>query len=356
MKKDYYEILGVDKKATKDELKKAYRKLSLQYHPDRNPNNKEAEEKFKEISEAYNVLSNDDLRNRYDTFGTVDANAASFDADALFRDFFKNSGFSSMFNDSFGTKQNIVYVGSHKNLVVNVTMEEIYKNATKTITYKVDRPCETCNGTGSLNGKTITCPHCNGTGQIRHIESHGFVHMQNITTCPYCNGDGTIVSNPCKECGGNGVKQKEETLTIKVPYIDKVLQQKYRKQGAGNSCPRKMGENGDLYWTYKLVENDNFKIDQTNPLNIITTVDVGVVDCILGTDIKIKHLDGKEYRVNIKPCTQQGATHTIYGKGFTTSTGFRGDLIVKLNIVMPKNISKEDKKLLEKLKKSSNFN
>lgn len=355
MSKDYYKILGVDKSATKDELKKAYRKLSLQYHPDRNPNNKEAEEKFKEISEAYNILSNDELRNRYDTYGTVDVNSSSFDADAIFREFFKNSGFGSMFDEEFGSSDNVVYVGTNKNLSINVTMEDVYNNVEKTITYKVERPCEKCNGSGSLNGKTMVCPHCNGTGQIRHVETHGFIHMQNITTCPYCNGSGNIITNPCKECGGTGLKIKDEKLTIQVPYIDKVLQQRYRKQGGGNSCPRNNGRNGDLFWTYKLTENEKFKLDKANPLNIITEIDVNVVDCILGTEVTIKHLDNKEYKINVKPCSKQGETYILYGKGFVTSIGNRGNLIVKLNIKMPEKINKEEKKLLERLKNSSNF-
>lgn len=367
-KKDYYQILGVEKNATPEEIKKKYRKLAIKYHPDRNPGNKDAEEKFKEVSEAYHVLSDKDLRQRYDTFGTVDdsfGNAGGFNAEDIFRDFFKDSGFGfNPFGDDgfnpfgFGGRKNTEREirGSDKVLYVNVSLSEIYNGVNKTIKYMVNRPCPKCNGSGSKSGASGICNHCNGTGQIHIRKTQRFGYMEQIVTCPHCNGTGVAVEDSCNACNGSGLQQVEETLTVNVPTIDKVLTKTYNKTGGGNSAPNNLGGNGNLRFTYKIKENDDFKIDQNNPLNIINKVDVPIIDCLIGKSIKVKHLDGKEYSVTIPPCTKDNAVLKIKGKGFKHSNGFRGDLLISVNMLMPKKLTDEDKKVLNKLKKSKTFN
>ena len=229
--KDYYKILGVDKNADEKQIKSAYRKLALHFHPDKNPGNKEAEEKFKDISEAYRILSDKDLRQRYDMFGTVDDNFSgnNMDAEDIFKEFFRHSGFNP-FSHGFDfdeQSQQKVVSGTDKVLHINVTLSEIYNNVEKNIKYTVNRPCKKCGGSGSKSGGTATCQHCHGTGQMHIRQTHQFGYMEQIVTCPHCNGTGISVQNPCANCKGTGLHFEEETLTVKVPTIDKVLQQVY---------------------------------------------------------------------------------------------------------------------------------
>ena len=353
MKRDYYKILGVDKNASNDEIKRAYRKLSLKYHPDRNPNNKEAEEKFKEVSEAYSVLSDASKRQQYDTFGTVDSdfNSMNMNAEDIFKNFFGHHGFGFGFDDE---PQERIVKGSDKVLKVNVTFEEIYNNVTKDIAYTVYRKCKDCGGSGSKDGKVLDCPHCHGTGQIRERKQFGMVITENITTCPYCGGVGKVVSNPCSKCGGSGLVETKENLRITVPTIDKVLGQTYVHREGGNSCRNGIGINGDLRFTFNLLNNGEYEIDTNNILNIVKTVNVSVIDCLLGTTIKVKHLDGKYYNMNISECTNDGHLYKLQGKGFKVGM-MSGDLYIKIKQKMPVVLTDDDRKLLTKLKKSKTF-
>ena len=222
-KKDYYEILGVDKNVSDEDLKRSYKKLALKYHPDRNPNNKEAEAKFKEINEAYSVLSDSQKRHQYDTFGTVD-NMGDMDMnpDDIFAKFMKmHHGFGFGFDDE---PQERIFKGRDKILKINVTLKEVYNNVTKDITYTVNRKCPKCNGSGSKTGKVEECPHCHGTGQIHNRQQFGNFMTDNITSCPYCGGVGKVVKDKCSHCDGTGVIETKETLTVKVPSIYEVLQ------------------------------------------------------------------------------------------------------------------------------------
>ena len=357
--KDYYKILGVDKNADEKQIKSAYRKLALRFHPDKNPGNKEAEEKFKDISEAYRILSDKDLRQRYDMFGTVDENFSGngMNAEDIFKEFFRHSGFNP-FGGSFDfdeQPQQKVVSGSDKILHINVTLSEIYNNVEKNVKYTVNRPCKKCGGSGSKNGATATCPHCHGTGQMHIRQNHQFGFMEQIVTCPHCHGTGVSVQNPCTDCKGTGLHLEEETLSIKVPTIDKVLQQVYNKSGCGNSAPNNLGINGNLRFTYKVKEEDNFQIDKENGLNIITSVNVSIINCLLGCETKVKHLDGKEYVLNIPQCTKDGKIFRIKNKGFRHSNGYVGDLLIKVNMIMPKALTEDDKKILKKLQKSKSF-
>ena len=363
--KSYYDILGLTDDERKLQgkdfekaLKKKYRICAIKYHPDKNPDNKEAEEKFKEAAEAYRILSNKEKRQQYDMFGSVDDNfgGGTMNADDIFEEFFKHSGFNPFegfgFDESPQQKQ---MCGNDKILHVNITLSDIYNNVEKNIKYTVNRPCKKCGGSGSKNGTTETCQHCHGTGQMRIRQTHQYGFMEQIVMCQHCHGTGISPQNPCMDCGGTGLHLEEETLKVKVPTIDKVLQQTFSKTGGGHSAPNNLGINGDLRFTYKVNEGDNFRIDKENALNIITSVNVNVVDCLLGCQAKIKHLDGKEYSLSIPQCTFGGKIFRIKNKGFRHSNGYVGDLLVRVNMIMPNTLTDEDKKLLNKLQKSKTF-
>lgn len=349
--KDYYSILGVSKDATDAEIKKAYRKLSLQYHPDRNPGNKEAEEKFKEVAEAYSVLSDGQKRQQYDTFGSVDDNGfnMNMNPDDIFAQFMKmHHDFGFGFTDE---PQERVYRGNDKILKVNVTFSEIYNNISKNITYTVQRPCSECGGTGSKDGKVEDCPHCHGTGQIRQRQQFGIgIISESITTCPYCGGTGKTIKNPCKKCNGSGLVETKESLTISVPTIDKIFNQSFIHKGGGHSCANGMGANGDLRFTFNVVSDGEYDIDKGNILNIIKNVNVSVIDCLLGSNIKVTLLDNKTYNITLSECTPNGKLYKINGKGFKVGM-HKGDLYVRINQVMPSKLTNEQRKILNKLKK-----
>lgn len=351
--KDYYKILGVDKNATDEQIKKSYRKLSLKYHPDKNPGNKEAEEKFKEISEAYSILSDPQKRQQYDTYGTVDPNGFShmdMNAEDIFDTFMKmHRGFGFGFDDDMSERS---YKGQDKVLRINVTLEEVYRNVTKDVVYTVNRPCEKCGGSGSKSGKIEECPHCHGTGQIHNRQSFGNVFTDNVTTCPYCGGVGKFVKDKCPHCNGSGLVETKETLSVNVPTIDKVLHQTYIHKGSGHSCGNNLGVNGDLRFMFNLAKDKDFEIDENHILDIIKNVDVSVIDCLLGTSLEVKHLDGKVYNVNIAECTPDGKLYRIQGKGFKVGM-YVGDLYIKVRQVMPTKLTNEERNILNKLKKKS---
>jgi molecular chaperone DnaJ len=351
--KDYYKILGVNKNVSDEDLKRSYKKLALKYHPDRNPNNKEAETKFKEINEAYSVLSDKEKRQRYDTYGTVDdIGGMDMNADDIFAQFMKmHRGFGFGFDDE---PQERVFKGRDKILKVNVTLKEVYNNATKDITYSVNRKCNFCNGSGSKTGKIEDCPHCNGTGQIHDRQQFGHMITDNITTCPYCNGIGKVVKDKCPHCNGTGVVETKDTLKINVPNIYEVIQQSYVHKGGGHACENGLGVNGDLRFTFNLVNDEEYEIDTNNVLNIVKKVKVPLIDCLLGCSLSVSHLDGKTYNITISECTPNGKTYRLQGKGFKVGR-YAGDLYIRIQQIMPQKLSLEDKKVLNKLKKSKTF-
>lgn len=353
MSKDYYNILGINKDATDREIKKAYRQKSLQYHPDKNPGNKEAEEKFKEVAEAYRVLSDKDLRQRYDTYGTIDdVEGVNMNPDDIFAKFMKmHRGFGFGFDDE---PQERVFKGRDKVLKVNVTLKEVYNNATKDITYTVNRKCTKCNGSGSKSGKVEDCPHCNGTGQIHNRQQFGHMITDNITSCPYCNGLGKVVKDKCPHCNGSGVVESKDTLKINVPNIYDVIQQSFIHKGGGHACENGLGINGDLRFTFNLINDNEYEIDTNNVLNIVKKVKVPLIDCLLGTSLSVSHLDGKTYNITLSECTPNGKTYRLQGKGFKVGR-YVGDLYIKIEQIMPNTLSEEDKKILNKLKKSKTF-
>lgn len=348
-KKDYYAILGVKKNATDTEIKKKYRQLALKYHPDKNPNNKEAEEKFKEINEAYKVLSDNELRNRYDTYGTIDDSFTSgFNAADIFREFFR-SGFTP-FGDDFGFAGQSVARGADKRLIINISLLELYTKKPKTIQYSINKICSHCKGTGDENGESITCPKCGGSGVVRNRRTSGFGYVEQITTCPNCLGRGKVVKNHCKQCGGSGFKDVVQKQQIQIPPIDYILHNTFCTKGAGNEA-KDGGVNGDLIYEFKLNQSDGFEIDSNNYLNIITNVEVNVYDCILGCNKTIYHIDDTKLNVKIPERCSDNALISIKGKGLTDSRGNVGSLLVRVKMVMPKRLGTDDKELLTKLSK-----
>ena len=358
--KDYYDILGLTDNERKLQgkdfdkvLKKRYRICAIENHPDKNPGNKEAEAKFKEVAEAYRVLSAKNLRERYDTYGTIDPgmNGMGMNPNDIFANFLKmHHGFGFGFDEE---PQERVFKGRDKS--INVTFKEVYNNATKDVTYTVNRKCAKCNGSGSKNGRIENCSHCNGTGQIHNRRQYGNIISEDVTTCPYCGGLGKVVRDKCTECGGTGLVETKETLTIEVPTIYDVIHQSYTNEGKGHTCANGLGINGDLRITFNLVNDEDYELDQNNILNIIKTVKVPIIDCLLGTSLSVKHLDDKKYTITINECTPNGKMYKMQGKGFKVGH-YVGDLFIKIEYIMPKALTQDDRKKLKKLKESKTFN
>ena len=360
--KDYYEILGVDRNASQDEIKKAYKKICLQNHPDRNPGNKEAEDKFKAAVEAYDVLSDPQKKQQYDTFGTVDGQfgmgGADSTMDEILRRFMKHGGFNIFGDDDEfmgGFRQQTVMRGTDAKVRVTLTLEEAYKRGSKTIKYNRLKPCKSCNGKGSKDGSTIgMCPHCHGTGYITQVQQFTFGFSRQTVQCPYCNGSGKKITNPCPKCNGSGLEMMEESLTFDIPagITDNVTMRIPRK---GNYCERMEGQEGDLVIYFRIAENDRFKIIPKSPYDLVYIDETPVLDCITGCEKTIKHIDGKTYKYTFRQGIEDGSIINLTGKGLAKSNGLYGDLKIVVKYRMPKAITSEERKLIEKLRKTNNF-
>ncbi|GHV36315.1 chaperone protein DnaJ [Bacteroidia bacterium] len=369
-KRDYYEILGVSKDATPEEMKKAYRKLALQYHPDRNPGDKAAEEKFKEAAEAYDVLSNPDKKARYDQFGHSGMSgaggygAAGMDMNDIFSHFgsiFEDLGFGSGFSGRFSgfsggfgnrsQRQKPVNRGGDLRVRVKLTFEDIYNGVEKKIKVAKKVACDACRGTGEENGNSHkTCDTCKGSGHITRVLNTMLGQMQQTTVCHTCGGEGTVIVHKCKKCGGMGVVNGEEVITVKIPKgIENGVQLSMR--GKGNA-PVHGGMNGDLLILVEEIENQNFDRDHEN---LTYNLFISVPDAINGAKIEVPTADGK-VMLKIDAGTQSGKLLRLRGKGLPVFNAYGyGDLIVCVNIFIPKNINKEEKEIVEKLSKSENF-
>ncbi|TCD48645.1 molecular chaperone DnaJ [Chlorobium sp. N1] len=377
MKKDYYEVLGVSRTADKDAIKKAYRKLALKYHPDKNPDNKDAEEHFKEVNEAYEVLSNDDKRRRYDQFGHagVGSSAASggggqYGGGADFNDIF--SAFNDMFGgggggrrggspfggfeEAFGgggsqrRRASVGIQGTDLKIRLKLTLEEIAKGVEKTIKIKKQVPCKECNGTGSKTGATETCPTCHGAGEVRQASKTMFGQFVNIAACPTCGGEGRIVKDRCPSCYGEGIKQGEVTVKVNVPAG--VQDGNYLTlRGQGNSGPRG-GAAGDLI---VMIEEKPHDLFQRNGDDVIYSLAVSFPDLVLGTKVEVPTLEGA-VKLSIPAGTQPETMLRIPGHGIGHLRGSgRGDQYVRVNVYVPKDLSQQDKDLLRDLRKSSSI-
>lgn len=362
-KRDYYEVLGVDKNATPDELKKAYRKLALKYHPDRNPGDKEAEEKFKEAAEAYDVLSNPDKKTRYDQFGMagmdggyaqggMDMNDIFSQFGSIFGDFFGGGGFRTGFTGFGGgngaTRR--VLRGTNLRIKVKLTLEEIDRGCEKKIKVSKYVPCKTCGGSGARDGKTETCPQCHGTGVVTETKRTMLGMMQTQSACPQCGGEGRIVKDKCHECHGDGIVKSDEIITINIPAgVQDGMQ--LAIQGQGNAAPRG-GIAGDLIVLVEELEHDTF---ERQDANLYYNAFITYSDAAMGASVEIPTLNGK-VKIKVEPGTPSGRVVRLRGKGLPVMNGYgRGDLLVSLNVWVPKDLTKDEKEVLEKLKTHPNF-
>ena len=361
-KRDYYEGLGVSKNATPEELKKAYRKLALQYHPDRNPGNKEAEEKFKEAAEAYEVLSNPEKRQRYDQFGFAGmSGSGGFSGQGMsmddifsqFGDLFADFGLGSFFSGGFGGGRSggsVRQRGSNIRVKVKLNLQEIEKGVKKKIKVNKYVACDHCHGSGSENGQTDTCPTCKGRGQVMQRVNSIFGQMQTATTCPNCGGTGTVIKNKCTHCNGEGIVKGEEIIEIDIPAgVGEGMQLTLR--GKGGAGPHN-GINGDLLVLIEEEPHPDFERDGSN---LIYNLFISITDAILGTEAEVPTVSGK-VRVKIAPGTQSGKVLRLRGKGLPNVNSYgTGDLFVNVNVWIPKKVSKEEEKIMQNLKNSENF-
>ena len=362
-------MLGVEKNASADEIKKAYRKKAIQYHPDRNPGDKEAEEKFKEAAEAYDVLSNPEKRARYDQFGHAGMSGAAGnggpfggfgggmsmdDIFSMFGDIFGGhggfGGFSG-FGGGGGNTQQRYHRGADLRVKVKLTLKEISTGVEKKFKLKKYVPCPHCHGSGAEGNSGVeTCPTCKGTGSVIRNQQTILGTMQTRTTCPTCGGEGHIIKNKCKECGGEGIVYGEEIVTVKIPKgVAEGMQ--LSMSGKGNAGKHN-GVPGDLLI---LVEEEPDKELIRDENDLIYNLLLNFPTAALGGTVEIPTIDGK-VKVKIEPGTQPGKVLRLRNKGLPSVNGYgTGDLLVNVSIYVPETLSKDEKKALEEMEKSDNF-
>jgi molecular chaperone DnaJ len=358
-KRDYYEILEVPKDADEGTIKKSYRKIAMQYHPDRNPNNKSAEDKFKEAAEAYEVLSDADKRARYDRFGHAGVSgqqgfhsAESMNMDDIFSQFgdvFGDSPFESFFGNRGGQRAQ-GQKGSNLRIKLSLTLEEVEAGVKKTIKVKKRKTCTTCKGSGAKDGAVKSCQTCGGSGVVRQIRSTFLGQMQTTTQCPTCHGTGSIVVEACPKCRGEGRTLEDETIDIDIPAgVEDGMQLTMR--GRGNAGI-KGGPAGDLLIAIEVKPHADLKRDGNN---LIFELYLGFPDAAIGCSVDVPTLGGP-VKIKIPPGTQSGKIFRLNGKGLPSVQAYgKGDELIYVNNWTPKKISEEEKKILEKLKTSPNF-
>ncbi|MEE1885953.1 molecular chaperone DnaJ [Pedobacter flavus] len=364
-KRDFYDILGVTKSASADEIKKAYRKLAIKYHPDKNPGDKAAEEKFKEAAEAYEILSNPEKKQRYDQFGHAGMGGAGGgggqyggsmnmeDIFSQFGDIFGGGG--SPFDSFFGGGQRgggrRVVKGSNLRIKVKLTLEEISNGTEKKIKVNKQISCKSCNGTGAKDKSSVsTCGTCGGSGAVRKVTNTILGQMQTTATCPNCNGSGQQITAKCNSCHGDGVVRGEETITINIPAgVSDGMQ--LSMSGKGNAAPNG-GIPGDLIILIEEIPHETLKREGNN---VVYDLHLNFVDAALGMSVEVPTIDGKA-KIKIEPGTQSGKLLRLKGKGIPEVNSYhRGDQIIHINIWTPKALNAEERAILEKLRDSSNF-
>jgi molecular chaperone DnaJ len=360
-KRDYYEVLGVSKSATEEEIKKAYRKKAIQYHPDKNPGDKEAEEKFKEAAEAYEVLSNADKRARYDQFGHAGMSGAGggFSGGGMsMEDIFANFGdlFGGHFGDIFGggfgggSTSSRVRKGSDLRVRIKLNLKEIANGAEKKIKVKKHVSCSHCNGSGAEGNSYSSCSRCKGTGRITRVQSSIFGQMQTQSVCPDCEGTGRIITKKCSHCNGNGVVVAEEVIDVKIPagVMDGMC---LTMQGKGNAA-----RNGSVPGNLLIVVEEEAHPDLIRDENdLIYNLLLPISTVVIGGTIEVPTVDSK-VKVKIDPGTQPGKILRLKGKGLPSVNSYgNGDLLVNIGVYIPEKLSKEEKKIFEDLENSSNL-
>ena len=362
-KRDYYEVLGVPKNANADEIKKAYRKAAIKYHPDKNPGDKEAEDKFKEAAEAYDVLSNDEKRARYDQFGHAGMSGAGgaggygggfgggFSMDDIFSQF--GDIFGGHFGGGFGGSRGgrSVNRGSDIRVRIKLTLAEIAEGTVKKIKVNKDVVCEQCGGSGAKDASShTTCPQCNGSGYVVTVQNTFFGRMQSQSPCPNCHGEGKIITAKCPKCGGEGCVRDSEVIEIKVPAgVGEGMA--LTVSGKGNAA-RRGGINGDLIVVIE-EERDPELVRDGN--NLIHNLNITVITAILGGEVEVPTIEGKA-KIKIAPGTHSGKVLRLRGKGLPDVNGYgKGDILVVVDITIPTSLTSEEKELVKKLADKPHF-
>jgi len=361
MKRDYYEILSVSKNASADEIKKAYRKVAMQYHPDRNPGDKTAEERFNEAAEAYEILSDTDKKSQYDRYGHagVSGNGRGFSGSMNMEDIFSQFGdifgedlFGNFFGGGRGRSTRSRGVrGSNLRVKIKLTYEEIAKGVTKNIKVKKHVVCNTCSGSGAKDkGSIQTCTTCGGSGQVRRVTNTFIGQMQTVTTCPSCNGEGMTITAKCVNCKGEGKVYGEETVSIDIPAgVQEGMQ--LNLSGRGNAGERG-GMPGDLII---LIEEETHKELQRDGLNVAFDLHITFTDAVFGIQLEVPTIDGRA-KIKIPAGTQSGKVFRLKGKGFPAVNSYqKGDQLIHVNVWTPQHLSTDEKAMLEKLSHSNNF-
>ncbi|MGB3849193.1 MAG: molecular chaperone DnaJ [Tunicatimonas sp.] len=359
-KRDYYEILGLSRNATPEELKKAYRKTAIKFHPDKNPDNPEAEDMFKEAAEAYEVLSDPQKRERYDRFGHQGVGGGggfgggSMNMDDIFSQFGDIFGGGSAFESFFGggggrgTRQRR---GSNLRIKLKLTLDEVSHGVEKKIKVKRYVSCDTCGGNGAKNGTALqTCSTCSGSGQTRKVVNTMLGQMVSTNTCDTCGGEGKIVSQRCDNCHGEGRLMEEEVIPVQIPEgVGEGIQ--LSMSGKGN-VPKRGGVPGDLLIVIEEAEDEHLKRDGSN---IVYDLHLSFVDAVLGTDVEVPTVDGK-VKIKIEPGTQSGKILRLRGKGIKDINSYgKGDQLIHVNVWTPQKVSNDEKQMLEELRQSPNF-
>ena len=366
-KRDYYDILGVTRSSNADEIKKAYRKMAIKYHPDKNPDDKKSEDNFKEAAEAYEVLSNSDKKKRYDQYGHAGGAASAngggsgggnMNMDDIFNQFgdIFGGGGGSPFDSFFGGQQQSrggrrVSRGSNLRIKVKLTLEEIAKGIEKKVKVNKQIICETCDGSGAKDKSSFhTCSTCNGSGAVRRVTNTILGQMQTTSTCPTCNGEGTEITAKCTICHGEGLTRGEETISINIPAgVSEGMQ--LSMSGKGNAAARG-GVPGDLIILIEELAHETLKREGNN---VIYDLHISFIDATIGSSVEVPTIDGKA-KIKIDPGTQGGKILRLKAKGIPEVNSYhRGDQLIYINIWTPKVLSKDEREMLDSFKDSPNF-
>ncbi len=363
---DYYNVLGVDRDASKKEIKKAYRKKAKKYHPDKNPGNAdEAREKFKKISEAYEVLADEDKRKMYDRYGKRGVKqqfgeggfdwsdfSRREDVEDIFSEFFvgdrRRGGFDDIFSTFFGgpRRSQRPRRGRDLRMSLEVNLKDLREGVEKKVKLSRRGSCEKCDGSGSKSGRKKTCPKCDGTGEVKQAQRRGFQQLITITHCDECNGTGELIEDPCSKCSGNGYVEKRETITVDIPGGAKD-RDRFRIRGKGETTSRGVPP-GDLYIILRVKPDEKF---ERRGDDVMTDVTVDMIDAVLGEEVAVPTLEGK-VKIDIPPGTQPGEILRLPKKGLKRRSGDGyGDQLVKVHVDIPEKISGRQEEILKEFKK-----